>query len=103
MLKLMLKPIPALLATLSLAACVTTTPTGPRPDIARQFSLADGSSLTITSDGRDVLLRYPADYPLTDAETASYVEDTTNCQIGRLLSSSYDGYDTLRRYALNCG
>ena len=99
----MLKPIPALLAMLSLAACVTTTPTGPRPDIARQFSLADGARLTITSDGRDALLRYPASYRLTDAEAASYVEDTTNCQIGRMLSSSYDGYDTLRRYALSCG
>jgi len=99
----MLKPIPALMATLCLTACVTSTPTGPRPDIARQFSLTDGSQLTVMTDGRQAQLRYPARYPLTDAETASYVEDATNCAPGRLLSSSSDGYDALRSYALNCG
>jgi hypothetical protein len=99
----MLKPIPALMATLCLTACVTSMPTGPRPDIARQFSLTDGSQLTVMTDGRQAQLRYPARYPLTDAETASYVEDATNCAPGRLLSSSSDGYDALRSYALNCG
>ncbi|MDZ4311065.1 MAG: hypothetical protein U1A24_10985 [Cypionkella sp.] len=100
----MLKPTAALIATLCLAACVTPTPSpGPRPDIARLFTLADGSQLTVVTDGRQAQLRYPARYPLTDAETASYVEDATNCAPGRLLSSSSDGYDILRSYALNCG
>lgn len=99
----MLKPIPALIATLCLTACVTTDPSVPQRDIARQFTLADGSRLTVMTDGHQAQLRYPARYPLTDAETASYVEDATNCAPGRLLSSSSDGYDTTRSYALNCG
>ncbi len=100
----MLKPIAALIATLCLTACVTPEPSpGPRPDTARLFTLADGSQLTVMTDGRQAHLRYPARYPLTDAETASYVEDATNCAPGRLLSSSSDGYDALRSYALNCG
>lgn len=99
----MLKPIPALIATLSLSACVTSAPTGPLADTARLFSLADGSQLTVTTDGRRAELRYPARYPLTDAETASYVEDATNCAPGRLLSRSSDGYDAQLSYALNCG
>lgn len=98
-----MKPVAALLITLFLTACVSPAPIGPRPDSARQFTLADGSALTVTSNGREAQLRYPARYRLTDAETASYVEDATGCTPGRGLGSSSDGYDAFITYALNCG
>jgi len=99
----MLKPA-ALLAPLALAACVTNTP--PLQTTAdRTFALPTGQQLTVSRYGNSAILSYPSSYPLTDAETVSYIEDATGCRAGAQQSSNAAEPSTTltETYALLCG
>jgi hypothetical protein len=96
-----------LLSALALGACVATPPpvaTGPIAT-SQSFGLPDGSVLTVTRQGQQARLTYPATYRLTDAEAVSYLEDGTGCRPGALLNSGFDDYSgqIVRNYGLNCG
>ena len=99
----MLKPA-ALLAPLALAACVTTT-TPLQTTADRAFALPTGQQLTVSRYGNSAILSYPSSYPLTDAETVSYIEDATGCRAGALQSSNaaVAGPTLTETYALLCG
>jgi hypothetical protein len=105
----MFKIAATLMASLALTACVTTVPDNPdgsgrQIGEIRQFILPTRDRLNVTRQGAQVLLEYPIDYPLTDAEAASYVEDATGCRPGALLASSSTQYNRAihRTYALTC-
>lgn len=92
----------ALLGAASLAACVATVPSDPNP--ARQFRLPTGEALYVTREGQSAVLIYPATYPLTDAETASYVMDATGCRPGALTNTGINPTSAARTaiYSLIC-
>jgi len=99
----MLKPT-ALLAPLALAACVSNiTPQQTAAD--RAFVLPTGQQLTVSRYGNRAIVSYPSNYPLTDAETVSYIEDATGCRAGAQQSSNAaEPSSTLTEtYALLCG
>ena len=94
----------ALLAPLALAACVAnTTPLQTTSD--RAFALPTGQQLTVSRYGNSAVVSYPSSYPLTDAETVSYIEDATGCGAGAQQSSNaaQAGNTLTETYALLCG
>lgn len=104
----MFKPLPAMLVACALTACVAPDPidTGNIRQIGqtRQFTLANGDRLNVTPQGAKAILVYPDDYPLTDAEAASYIQDGTGCRAGALIDSfdNRSNRATNRTYALDC-
>lgn len=104
----MFRPAAALLATLAtLAACapVPVNTDGSRQfGETRAFSRTSGTSMNVTPKGSTVEVAFASEAPPSFDELNQYVQATTGCRPGALLStrSTYYNGATYQTFALVC-